>query len=153
MAEFGIKKIGDNHPPKKQILVITESHSILLYSARKNIANVIDAYSTLYPATISASASGRSKGARFVSANTEIKKIIKTGNRGIQYQILKPCLVTISIKLKLFEHAATGNNNKAIEISYEINCAAERNPPKKAYFELLAQPAPIIPYTPNDDIA
>jgi hypothetical protein len=60
----------------------------LLYSDKKNIANIIDEYSTLYPATISASASGKSNGALFVSANTEIKKIIKVGNNGIQNQIL-----------------------------------------------------------------
>jgi hypothetical protein len=32
-----------------------------------------------------------------------------------------------------------------METSYEINCAAERKAPKKAYFELLDQPAKIIP--------
>jgi hypothetical protein len=63
----------------------------LLYSAKKNIANVIEEYSTLYPATISASASAKSKGARFVSARTEIKNIIKTGNNGTIYQILLLC--------------------------------------------------------------
>jgi hypothetical protein len=97
--------------------VIIESHNILLYSAKKNIAKVIEAYSTLYPATISASASGKSNGARFVSANTEIKKITNTGNNGIQYQILNPCFATISIKLNEFAQAATGKSNKAIEIS------------------------------------
>ena len=38
-----------------------------------------------------------------------------------------------------------GSNNRPIETSYEINCAAERNDPKNAYFELLDQPAPITP--------
>jgi hypothetical protein len=64
---------------------------MLLYSAKKNIANVIDEYSTLYPATISASASGRSNGALFVSAKREIKKIILIGNKGIKNQVLRPC--------------------------------------------------------------
>lgn len=53
-AELGKDGIGDSQPPKKQIAIIAESHNILEYSAKKNIANVIEAYSTLYPATISA---------------------------------------------------------------------------------------------------
>jgi hypothetical protein len=53
-AEFGKNGIGDNQPPKKQIVITAESHSMLEYSAKKNIAKVIEAYSTLYPATISA---------------------------------------------------------------------------------------------------
>jgi len=60
---------------------------ILLYSARKNRANPIAEYSTLYPETSSASASGRSKGCRLVSARVVIKKIIRTGNRGNISQI------------------------------------------------------------------
>jgi hypothetical protein len=40
-----------------------------------------------------------------------------------------------------------------MDTSYDIICAAERNAPKNAYFELLAQPDIIIPYTANDDIA
>jgi hypothetical protein len=44
-------------------------------------------YSTLYPETNSASASGRSKGWRFVSANALIKNKIKTGNNGPHNQI------------------------------------------------------------------
>ena len=46
--------------------------------------------------------------------------------------------------LKELAQAAIGNSNKAIETSYDIICAAERKPPKNAYFELLDQPAPII---------
>jgi hypothetical protein len=66
--------------------MITDSHNILLYSAKKNSANVIAEYSTLKPATNSASASGKSNGARFVSANREIKKITHDGNNGKQNQ-------------------------------------------------------------------
>jgi hypothetical protein len=58
------------------------------YSPKKNSAKVIEEYSVLYPETSSASASGKSKGARFVSANIEIKKIIKSGYKGIQYQVV-----------------------------------------------------------------
>jgi len=76
-VECGKNGTGDNHPPKKQIAVITESHNILLYSAKKNSAKVIAEYSTLNPATSSASASGKSNGARFISTNNKIKNTIR----------------------------------------------------------------------------
>ena len=47
IKESAKKQIGDNQPPKKQIAVMIDNQSILLYSAKKNIANVIDEYSTL----------------------------------------------------------------------------------------------------------
>ena len=65
---------GGSHPPKKkreQRLLIT---IILPYSPKKKRANPMEEYSTLYPATSSASASGKSKGALLVSARQEIKK-------------------------------------------------------------------------------
>ena len=46
--------------------------SIFAYSPKKNKANVIAEYSTLYPETSSASASGKSKGCLLVSANIEM---------------------------------------------------------------------------------
>jgi len=61
--------------------------SILLYSAKKKRAKGVELYSTLKPATNSASASGKSKGVRFVSAKIDIKKIITKGKKGKQYQI------------------------------------------------------------------
>lgn len=41
---------------------------------------------------------------------------------------------------------------KPIHTSYEIICAADLNPPKNAYLELLDQPENIIPYTLKDEI-
>jgi len=78
----GIKSKKGFQPPKKSIVVIDEINIILLYSARKNKANPIAEYSTLYPDTSSASASGRSKGCLFVSAKAHIKKRTKIGNKG-----------------------------------------------------------------------
>jgi hypothetical protein len=69
-------------PPKKKIVEIALIIIILPYSARKNIANKIEEYSTLYPATNSASASGRSKGDLFVSARETIRNNIHNGNNG-----------------------------------------------------------------------
>jgi hypothetical protein len=115
-TEFGRKLIGESQPPKKHIATTAESHIILEYSARKNMAKVIPAYSTLYPATISASASGRSKGARLVSASTDIKNITLTGSSGITNHTLA-CWLTISTRLKEFAQAATGSSSSDIETS------------------------------------
>jgi hypothetical protein len=57
------------------------------YSPKKNNANVIEEYSVLYPETNSASASGKSKGARLVSAKAVMKKINNNGYSGKQYQV------------------------------------------------------------------
>jgi hypothetical protein len=120
-TESGNNDIGDNHPPKKHITIINESHSILLYSAKKNKANVIAEYSTLKPATNSASASGKSNGALLVSASNEIKKITQFGNKGKQYHVPIDCCFTISIKLNEFAQIAIGSNNNPIDTSYDIS--------------------------------
>jgi hypothetical protein len=52
------------------------------YSLMKNSANPIDAYSTLYPATYSLSASGRSIGARLSSAKEQTNQRIAIGHIG-----------------------------------------------------------------------
>jgi len=73
----------DNQPPKN-IMAVNELIKIIdPYSAKKKRANPILAYSTLKPETNSDSASGKSKGARFVSARIEIKNIKKSGKKGI----------------------------------------------------------------------
>lgn len=114
---------------------------------------MIEEYSTLYPATSSASASGKSKGARLVSANIETKKTKTQGNKGYKYQPLSFCAATNSAQWSDPANNITGNIVNPIDTSYEIICAAERNAPKNAYFELLAHPAMIIPYTLNEDSA
>jgi hypothetical protein len=64
---------------------------MLLYSAKKNKANAVELYSTLKPATNSASASGKSKGVLLVSAKIEIKKTTHSGSKGKQNQVLILC--------------------------------------------------------------
>jgi len=88
MKLFGtkLKPIIGAQPPKKKIDVINDNANMLPYSAKKNSAKAIDEYSMLYPATISASASGRSKGVRLVSAKAAIKKIMANGKQGTMYQ-------------------------------------------------------------------
>ena len=73
----------NNHPPKNVITANALISIILLYSAKKNKANPIEEYSTLKPLTSSLSASGRSKGALFVSAKILTKNIKKRGNKGM----------------------------------------------------------------------
>jgi hypothetical protein len=98
MLNVQLKKlIGESQPPKKQIAIITESQSILLYSAKKNRAKVIAEYSTLNPATSSASASGKSKGARFVSASNEIKNTTHVGSSGKKIM----CLNFVGLQFRL----------------------------------------------------
>jgi hypothetical protein len=53
------------------------------YSAKKNNAKPILEYSTLNPDTSSDSASGRSNGARLVSARIETRNIKNNGKNGI----------------------------------------------------------------------
>jgi hypothetical protein len=49
------------------VVASAETVVMLMYSARKNMANFIEEYSVMCPATISPSPSGRSKGIRLVS--------------------------------------------------------------------------------------
>src|SRR5258708_34219580 len=75
---------GESQPPKKRIVARQETVIIAVYSAMKNMANLKLAYSVWKPATSSDSASGRSKGARLVSAMADVKKQMKPmtcGNR------------------------------------------------------------------------
>jgi hypothetical protein len=82
-----IKKLfntPDFQPPKNIIVVKPLIRIIELYSAKKNNAKPILEYSTLNPETNSDSASGKSKGARFVSAKILIKNIKNKGNNGTE---------------------------------------------------------------------
>jgi hypothetical protein len=58
----GVKLIMGNQPPKNNVEAKALINSIFAYSPKKNRAKVIAEYSTLYPETNSASASGKSKG-------------------------------------------------------------------------------------------
>jgi hypothetical protein len=81
--KFELKlKNSNTPPPKNNITNKLDINKIFVYSPKKNAAKVIAEYSTLYPATSSASASGKSKGARLVSANIETKNINANGNNG-----------------------------------------------------------------------
>lgn len=93
------KLMGDSQPPKNKVETKALIKSIFAYSPKKNKAKVIAEYSTLYPETSSASASGKSKGWRFVSASIDTQKIINIGNKGHTNQTLF-WAITIELKLK-----------------------------------------------------
>src|SRR5271165_5160868 len=59
---------GRSHPPSHSVTAIDETASIAEYSARKKSDQRNPLYSVWKPATSSDSASGRSNGARLVSA-------------------------------------------------------------------------------------
>src|SRR5450759_860999 len=66
---------GARHPPRNSVVATAETVIMLMYSARKNIANFSEEYSVWKPPTSSLSASGRSNGARLVSPTQEMPEI------------------------------------------------------------------------------
>ena len=102
----GYRSIGGSHPPKNRIEPRAHISNIFAYSPNQNIAYIIPEYSVWYPATSSASASGKSNGGLFVSAKAEIKKITNIGNSGIMNHI-SFCAKTITLKFKDHTHNKT----------------------------------------------
>src|ERR1700739_3506705 len=82
---------GESQPPKNRMVARHETVIMLVYSAIKNIANLKLAYSVWNPATSSDSASGKSNGARFVSAIAATKKQAKPRICGQMFQLKIPC--------------------------------------------------------------
>src|ERR1700733_6976708 len=78
-TKFDPYSTGHNgcQPPRKSRVAMEQTVTMFAYSAMKNDAKVMLLYSTWNPATSSFSASGRSKGMRFVSANAAIMKMMK----------------------------------------------------------------------------
>src|SRR4051812_46660344 len=65
---------GRSHPPSHSVTAIALMAIIDAYSARKNNDQRNPLYSVIKPATSSLSASGKSNGARFVSATIDMAK-------------------------------------------------------------------------------
>src|SRR3954467_13117994 len=87
---------GARQPPRNNVVASAGTGMTLMYSARKNTANLIDEYSGWKPATSSGSASGRSKGARLVSPTIDTRYIRNDGISGSAYQSFD-CAATISL--------------------------------------------------------
>src|SRR3954463_3935857 len=86
---------GARQPPRDKVGSSPDTVVTLMYSARKNIANLIEEYSVWKPATSSLSASGRSKGARFVSPTMATRYITNDGNSGSAYQSVWACTISL----------------------------------------------------------
>src|SRR5688572_2006160 len=101
------------------------------------------------PATNSDSASTRSKGGRFVSANAETKNTTNMGSSGSQNQLSSPkrpfCASTMAERLSEPTSSSTVMMTKPMETSYDTICAAERSAARNGYFEFDAQPAMMTP--------
>src|SRR4051812_29387887 len=128
--KFGMndrKPNGGSQPPRNMITHSVETRIMLAYSARKNMANAMPEYSTMWPATISDSPSTTSNGWRLVSARPEMKYTKKIGSSGSQFQERKvrprsaimplPCKVTISPMFIVPETISTTTSAKPIAIS------------------------------------
>src|SRR5581483_10835087 len=75
-----------------------------------------------------------------------------SGNSQNQFQDNGPptCMSMILPRFMVRVAMSTPTSAKPIAISYATICAAERMAPRKAYFELAAQPAMMTPYTPME---
>src|SRR3712207_2040918 len=73
---------GGYQPPRKRMAASALMRIMAAYSPRKNRPKLRDEYSTKKPATSSLSPSGRSKGARLVSARAEMKNTTNIGKSG-----------------------------------------------------------------------
>lgn len=102
----GRSPLGASQPPKNKIVLELHLKSLFPVSPKKNNAKPAPEYSTLYPETSSASASGRSNGCRFVSATALTKNLKKLGNKGTAYQI-DDWLSTMSVKFNDPAHRIT----------------------------------------------
>src|SRR5271169_1108774 len=116
----GAMSNGGSQPPRNRIVVNALISIMLAYSPRKNSAKLIEEYSTKKPATISLSPSGRSNGARLVSARIEMKNMMNIGNSGMQNQcrnVLPCCASTMSVRFRLPATSSTQTMMKPIETS------------------------------------
>src|SRR4051794_26443269 len=96
----GGASIGDSQPPRKRMVVIAHISWMAMYSPSWNRRYGAEEYSTMKPATSSDSASGRSKGGRFVSASAEMKKTTNIGNSQNQYQPNSPRAVSCASTMR-----------------------------------------------------
>src|SRR6476661_4190039 len=117
----GANGIGESQPPKNSTVMIAHMPTMATYSPSMNSRYGVEEYSTMKPATSSDSASTRSKGGRFVSANAEMKKMMNIGNSGSQYQPSMParvsCARTMSPRFSEPAQSSTVTMTKPIETS------------------------------------
>jgi hypothetical protein len=143
---------GPCQPPRNSTIATELIANTAAYSPRKNSAHFMLEYSVWNPATSSDSASGRSNGARLVSASAVIMKItnerkpngVNTYQPGRNGTGPVPCACTISTSDRVPAMSSTGRVEIPIDSSYEIICADERRPPSSAYLLFDDQPPSVI---------
>src|ERR1700692_2151652 len=97
---------GRSHPPSQSVTAMEDTAIMAEYSARKNKDQRKPLYSVWKPAVNSDSASGRSKGARLVSATmatAKIKNAIRPRGKNLKTNQVScaACACTIPIMLKV----------------------------------------------------
>src|SRR6266581_3302246 len=132
---------GRNHPPSHSVTAIDDTAIIAEYSARKNKDQRNPLYSVWNPAVNSDSASGKSKGARLVSATiatAKMKNPIRPRGKNLKmnHSPCACCACTIPIMLSVPVLCAlrlviriTETTANPMATSYETICALERRAP------------------------
>src|SRR5215831_13712506 len=132
---------GRIHPPTHSVTAIDDTAIIAEYSARKNSDQRKPLYSVWKPAVSSDSASGRSKGARLVSATmatAKMKNAISPSGKNLKmnHVCCAYCACTIPIMLRVPVPESLRLVIRIAEItaspmatSYETICALERSAP------------------------
>src|SRR4051794_37611635 len=136
---------GPCQPAKNNVTASADSVIMLMYSAVWKRPQRMPLYSVWYPATSSCSASGRSNGARLVSAIPETKKTSSPTNCGTQYHQVLCCSSTIVARFSVPAISTTPSTLRASETSYETSWAHVRIEPSSEYFESEAQPPTMKP--------
>src|SRR5688572_3972961 len=127
----GGRSSGGAQPPRKRMVVIAHMRMMAMYSPSMKRRYGVEEYSTMKPATSSDSASGRSKGGRFVSASAEMKKTMNIGKSGSQNQLrieshgtpsqcarpIWDCATTMSLRFSEPTQSSTVMMTKPIETS------------------------------------
>src|SRR5258706_8692753 len=143
---------GPFQQPRNRVTAIELIAIMLASSPRKNSPHFMLEYSVWNPATSSASASGRSNGARLVSAKAVMMKMMKASGCWTTNHT-RSCAWTISTSDSDPASSRTPTVDRPIASSYEIIWAEERSPPSSAYLLFDDQPASVIAYTPMLDMA
>src|SRR5688572_23490605 len=154
-SRIGWGLMGAFQPPKNSTTVSADRMNTLTYSAKKKKPKRMPLYSVAKPATISLSASVRSKGVRLPSAVAAMKNTTKASGccHTYQSQNQPAWLATIWLRLSVPASMTTPTGASSSGSSYEMTCAAARRPPINEYLLKLDQPAIISPTTPMPDTA
>src|SRR5688572_15418008 len=108
---------GMSQPPKNSVAISALDVAMFAYSEIGNIENFIALYSVWYPAMSSDSASGRSNGNRFVSANAATMKMKNAIVRLTTFHPPYACCVMIAPRVTFPASSSTGIVESPSEIS------------------------------------